>query len=79
MTNEQKQLDDSLLTISISEVPRSWSRIKRPRPRWLNWILLWGPHVRRAAVAVLEKSTRVDDTGKFPETKAPCAETVYKT
>lgn len=40
-------------SISIGEVPRSWSRIKRTWPRWLNWILLWGPNIRRATMTVL--------------------------
>lgn len=62
-TEEQELMAFFLLTISISKVPRSWSRIKRPGAGWLNWVLLWGPHIRRATVAVLEESTHADDTG----------------
>lgn len=62
-TMSRSCLASFLLTISISKVPRSWSRIKRPGAGWLNWVLLWGPHIRRAAVAVLEENTHADDTG----------------
>lgn len=40
-------------SICIGEVPWSWSRIKRTWSRWLNWILLWGPNIRRTTMTVL--------------------------
>lgn len=51
-------LQRPLLTVGIGELsrPRSW--IKRARPWWLNWILLWGAHVRRATVTILWRKQR---------------------